>query len=157
MTRNAHALFSHVADAEKGFDALLRVGFSREQISVVVSDSMCQRPESIEERVQESNQAAKGAAVGGGLGGLLMGLIAAGTFAVAGPVAAILAGASLGGIGGSLVGMVVGSGVDPKVSKDLERSVQEGGVLLAVPVQENQEREVQNLLEQAGGKFVRST
>ncbi|HEU4409536.1 MAG TPA: hypothetical protein VFS43_30045 [Polyangiaceae bacterium] len=154
MARLVNALFVDSAAARAGVESLLRYGFDRDHISVAMSDATLNKQESPDGLAHEGDRTAKGAAVGGSLGAVVVGLAAVGAFAAAGPLAALLAGASAGGIGGSLLGALIGSGVGDKEAHAITSQVSEGGIIVAVEVDEAREREVREVLRSAGGKFV---
>ena len=105
-------LFANRVAAEAGVDALIKHGFSREDISVMMSDSTKNKEFAIETGTRVADGAGIGGALGGAVGAVLAAIAAVGTsialpgigLVVAGPIAAALAGAGAGGMTGGLIG-----------------------------------------------------
>lgn len=104
-------------------------------------------------RSGKKNLAGEGALTGGILGGLAGLLVAAtpvlipgvGIFAI-GP-AIILSGFAMGAVTGGFLGALVDLGVSANQAKRYERSIKEGGVLLAVAVEENLVEDIEEIFE----------
>ncbi len=104
-------------------------------------------------RSAKKNLAGEGALTGGILGGLAGLLVAAtpvlipgvGFFAV-GP-AIILSGFAMGAVTGGFLGALVDLGVSTNQAQRYERRIQEGGVLLAVAVDEDLVEDIEEIFE----------
>lgn len=110
--------------------------------------------------------AAAGATAGGIIGGTL-GLLAGlgsiaipglGAFVAAGPIMGALAGSGVGGGVGLLAGSLIGMGIPEYEAKRYESSLREGGILLAVEVDENgntdRSERAKEILERFGAKDI---
>jgi hypothetical protein len=131
-------------NAERAYEALLRRGYTKDQINVMMSDDVRKRyfPER-EVDTELGNKAAEGglagAAVGGTVGAIAGVLAAAGTLAIpglgivlAGPLAAGLAGLGAGAATGGLVGGLIGAGIPEEHAKVYEKDIKSGAILVAV-------------------------
>lgn len=133
------ALFRDRDDAERAYQKILDIGYTREQITVLMNDEV---RKSYESTMTQSTKAAEGTGVGaviGGTVGAIIGAIAAiGTsvvlpglgLVVAGPLVAALVGAGAGGATGSLVGALIGWGIPEDIARGYETGLREGGVVL---------------------------
>jgi hypothetical protein len=136
------ALFRDWSEAESAYKELLDRGFTRDQVSVVMSEETRARFGGAKTEI--GNKALEGtgvgAAVGGAMGALVAAIVAIGTsiaipplgLVVAGPIAAALAGAGAGGAAGGLIGALVGLGIPEETVKRYETGIQEGGIVLGV-------------------------
>ncbi len=141
--RMVTGLFRDRASAERAYAATATLGYTRDEVNLVMSDATRQR-HFADTDSELGSKAAEGAGVGAGIGGVVgavLGAVAAlGTtlvlpglgLVVAGPVAAALAGAGTGGIAGGLVGALVGMGMPHERLKEYEEGVRQGGVVMAV-------------------------
>src|SRR6185369_3858563 len=140
-------LFSNQKNVD---DVLLRCkeeGLKRRDISVIARDDRM-----ILYRPVKKNMAGEGALTGGILGGVAGLLVAAtpvvlpgvGIFAV-GP-AIILSGFAMGAVMGGFLGALVDLGVSANQAKRYEKKIKEGGVLLAVAVEEKKVEDIQELM-----------
>ena len=101
------ALFKSKVSAEAAVDALLKHGFTRDDISVLMSDATHSKEFAIQTRSHAADGLGIGSAVGGTIGAVLAAIAAVGTtlflpginLVIAGPIAAALAGAGAGGAG----------------------------------------------------------
>src|SRR5881275_3759602 len=112
-------LFKSRAAAEAAVDALLKRGYTREEVSVLMSDATRSKEFAVETRSHAADGAGIGGAVGGTIGAVLAAIVAVGTsiaipglgLVVAGPIAAALAGAGAGGATGGVIGLLIGTGM----------------------------------------------
>ena len=138
-------LFKTRVAAEAAVDAFLRRGYTRDDISVLMSDATRKRhfgDVRPGQEFKEGSKAAEGAGIGGGIGigvGAALGaLVAAATaiaipglgLVVAGPIAGAIAGAGAGGATGTLVGALIGAGIPEDRASEYERGIKEGGIVL---------------------------
>jgi hypothetical protein len=159
------ATFHDRETAERAVDDLIDYGINRGDISLVVNGDTRGRyfEDATGERVADDRGAsvAKGAAgggvVGGSLGAIAGGLLLGGTitaatggaalpFLIAGPIAGALAGGGAGAAAGSVLGALAGAGVPEPEARAIESDVREGGIVLAVQVDEDEAPEVRSLL-----------
>jgi uncharacterized membrane protein len=134
------AIFRDRDNAENAYQELLKRNFSREQISVLMSEETRARYSGTNTEI--GNKAAQGtgygAAVGGTVGAILGVIAAVGTsiaipglgLVIAGPIAAALAGAGAGGAAGGLIGALIGWGIPEETVKRYESGLKEGGIVL---------------------------
>lgn len=142
------ALFRTRDDAENAYQALLDRGYTRDDISVLMTEETRNRyygeNYTTDDETELGSKALEGTGVGAGIGGTvgaIIGAIAAiGTsviipglgLIVAGPLAAALTGAGAGGLTGGLIGALVGSGIPEETAKHYETGLNEGGIVLGV-------------------------
>jgi hypothetical protein len=138
------ALFKDRDHAERAYQSLIDLGYSRDDINVVMSDETRSRhfPADRAPETELGHKTLEGAGVGGAIGttvGALLGALAAiGTsivvpglgLVIAGPIAAALAGAGAGAMTGGLIGALIGSGIPEERAKVYEQGIREGGILL---------------------------
>lgn len=150
--------------AEAAVDALLKRGYGRDEISVLMSNETKAKEFALETGSKAAEGATLGGVVGGTVGAVLAALLAVGTsialpgigLVIAGPIAAALAGAGAGGAAGSLVGALVGAGIPEHRAKVYEAGLRSGGILIGVTARSDDEAdEVESLLEDIGAKNVR--
>lgn len=158
-------LFKNRVAAESAVDAILKRGYAREDISVLMSDATRTK----EFAVQAKSHAADGAGIGGALGtavgAVLAAIAAVGStillpglnLVIAGPIAAALAGAGAGAVTGGVIGALVGAGIPEYRAKVYETGLREGGILIGVEARSDEEVEpLESLLEDIGGSHVRT-
>jgi hypothetical protein len=140
MNTAIYGIYTSAAAAEAAVAALVKSGFTNNDISVLMPDQDSTREFAHENSTKAPEGAATGAAAGGALGGTI-GLLAGigalaipgvGPFIAAGPIVGALAGLGAGGAVGGLVGALVGMGLPEYEAKRYEGRVKEGGVLLSV-------------------------
>jgi len=131
--------FKTMEGASLAASRVVDAGFTREEVSVVVSDSARDHLAVL----QRHSRALQGAALGG-IGGSLLGAAALGLTAVAslvvpqmdysvsGPAVAALIGAGAGAITGGLGGALVGLGMSEHEATFYREMLEGGGVVVAV-------------------------
>jgi len=142
-------LFADHEEAEKAYTRLLEKGYSKEEISLVMSDDTKQKYFPADTVLQDPSiavkesgtkvleDAAKGTVIGSTIGAIIAAVAAIGTSVVipgfgiilAGPLAAGLAGAGAGGIAGSVVGALEGAGI-PENRAELEKKLGKGFIII---------------------------
>ena len=166
--RTVTALFRSRESAERGLQNLLDLGYSRDDISVLMSEESRTRYYSSDRTdTALGDKAAEGtgvgAAIGGTVGAVLAAIAAIGTnvvlpglgLIVAGPLAAALAGAGAGGLTGGLIGALVGSGIPEERASEYERGIREGGIVLSIRARTGAAvDEVERALKNAGGELT---
>lgn len=157
-------LFMNRGDAERALDALLKAGYRRDNVSIMMTDTALTRHfGSKDTKGNVAQGVGVGSLVGGSIGAVLAGIAAAGTavafpgigLIVAGPIAAALVGAGAGGAAGSLVGAIAGAGIPEDRAKLYEQGLREGGMVLgAKSNSSDQERKLERWLIEAGAEKV---
>ena len=158
-------LFKTRVAAEAAVDAILRRGYTRDDISVLMSDATKTKEFALQTRTHAADGAGIGGAIGGTVGAVLAAIAAIGTsiaipgvgIFVAGPIAAALAGAGAGGATGGLIGALIGVGIPEHRAKVYETGVRGGGILLGVEAKNDEDVErLEQLLEDIGAEHVRA-
>lgn len=147
------------ADAERLVTQLHDAGFTNQDISAIVPDTIGATDAAREQNVRAAEGTAAGAAAGGTLGGALGLLAGIGALAVPGigpllavgpilsAIGGVAAGAAMGGVAGGLVGM----GLPEHDAKGYEHKVREGHILLSVHTSTAEQRtRAQSLFDHAG-------
>ena len=158
-------LFKNRVAAEAAVDALIKRGYTRDDISVLMSDATKNKEFAVQTRSHAADGLGIGGAIGGTVGAVLATIAAVGTsiaipglgIFVAGPIAAALAGAGAGGATGGLIGMLIGTGIPEHRAKVYDTGLRGGGILLGVEAKSDEEVEkLQTLLEDIGAEYVRA-
>src|SRR3979409_2265931 len=109
-------LFKTRAAAEAAVDAIIKRGYTRDDISVLMSDATKNKEFAVQTRSHAADGMGVGGAIGGTVGAVLLAILAVGTsitipggIFIAGPVAAALAGAGAGAPNGGLAGALIGT------------------------------------------------
>ena len=146
-------LFETEAAAEEAVAHLKQIGYTQNEISVIMKDRNAAQDFAVETGANTMEGVGTGAAIGGAIGAVLAGLLAVGTIAIpgvgllaAGPLAAMLAGAGAGGIAGSLLGWLIGAGIPEDMAPYYERGLSSGGVVVAVATHPGDDDRVRDLL-----------
>ena len=158
-------LFKNRVAAEAAVDAIIKHGYTRDDISVLMSDATRNKEFAIQTRSHAADGAGIGGALGGALGAVLAAIAAVGTtiylpginLVIAGPIAAALAGAGAGAATGGVIGALVGAGIPEYRAKVYDAGLRGGGILLGVEARSDEEVErLEQLLEDVGAEHVRS-
>jgi hypothetical protein len=158
-------LFKNKVAAEAAVDALLKRGYSRDDISVLMSDATRSKEFALQTRSHAADGAGIGGAVGGAVGAVLAAIAAVGStiflpginLVIAGPIAAALAGAGAGGATGGLIGGLIGAGIPEYRAKVYDAGLRGGGILLGVEARADEDVEkLEELLEAVGAEHVRA-
>ena len=166
MSKNfVTGFFKTRAAAEAAVDAIIKRGYTRDDVSVLMSDSTKSKEFAVQTKSHAADGLGIGGAIGGTVGAVLAAIVAVGTsiavpgigLVVAGPIAAALAGAGAGGATGGLIGLLVGTGVPEHRAKVYDTGVRGGGILLGVEAKTDEEVEkLETLLEDIGAEYVRT-
>jgi hypothetical protein len=158
-------LFRSRVATEAAVDAIIKRGYSRDEISVLMSDATRHKEFAIETKTHAADGAGIGGAVGGTVGAVLATLMAVGTLVtipplgalvVAGPIIAALTGAGAGATTGGIIGALVGAGIPEHRAKVYDAGLREGGILLGVePRPGDDANKLETLLEDLGGEHIR--
>lgn len=140
------ALFGDPRQADLAYKALLDQGYTKGNISVVMSDETCEAYFKNSDISKDSlgNKAVSGMGVGGAIGGSVGAISAAiaamGTtlaipgigLVISGALAAAFAGAGAGAVAGGLIGSLIGYGILDEQAKLFENGIKHGGVAILV-------------------------
>jgi hypothetical protein len=158
-------LFKNKIAAEAAVDALLKRGYSRDEISVLMSDATRSKEFALQTRSHAADGAGIGGVVGGAVGAVLAAIAAVGStiflpginLVIAGPIAAALAGAGAGGATGGLIGGLIGAGIPEYRAKVYDAGLRGGGILLGVEARSDDDvTKLEELLEAVGAEHVRT-
>lgn len=138
-------LFKDRREAEEAYNSLLRHGYDKDDITLIMSEET--RKEYFDHEGEETEMGNKalegtgaGAAIGGSVGAAIGIVAAVGSsvvvpglgLAIAGPIAGGLAGAGAGGITGGIIGALVGAGIPEEKAKLYKEGIKEGGIVVGV-------------------------
>jgi hypothetical protein len=139
------ALFRDRVHAENAFDRLHSLGYTDNDINVLMSDRTRSTYYSEDHgKMTASTKATEGMGVGGvigtAVGASLAAIAAVGTslvvpglgLVVAGPIAAALAGAGAGAVTGGIVGALVGWGIPESNARAYEEALRDGAIVIGV-------------------------
>jgi hypothetical protein len=139
------AIFASSKDADEAYDSLIQRGYTKEEISVVMTEATHQRfrNESNGNTTHAADDAGRGALLGGATGGIVAAIAAISTnlalpglgLVLVGPVLAGLAGAAAGGVVGGTIGAIVGNGYPKEEADYYETSIKEGGIMISITPQ----------------------
>ena len=158
-------LFKNRVAAEAAVDALLKRGYTRDEISVLMSDATRNKEFALQARTHAADGAGIGGALGTAVGAVLAAIVAVGStiflpginLFIAGPIAAALAGAGAGAVTGGVIGALIGAGIPEYRAKVYEAGLREGGILIGVEAREGEEIDkLEQLMEDIGAQHVRS-
>jgi hypothetical protein len=142
MAKLVTGLFKSRTAAEAVVNILAERGYTRDEISVLMSDAT----KSKEFAIETGTHAADGAGIGGAVGGAVG----------AGPLAAALAGAGAGGATGGLIGALIGAGIPEHRAKVYDAGLRQGGILLGVEARTDEDADqLEKLFEELGAEHIR--
>jgi hypothetical protein len=137
-------LFTDADDVERAYEALLRSGYDKGDVNVVMSDDTRRRfvGEGGGARADLGSKSAEGGALGGPTGGrigILIPIVAAvgaslalPGLVVVGPIAVALAGAAGAGVAAGLIGALGDWGIPEERARQYEGGIHDGGILVGV-------------------------
>ncbi len=158
-------LFKNRVAAEAAVDAVMKRGYTRDDISVMMSDATKNKEFALQARTHAADGAGVGGAVGGVVGAVLATIVAVGStillpglnLVIAGPIVAALAGAGAGAATGGVIGALIGAGIPEYRARVYEAGLLDGGILLGVEARAKEETDkLEELLEALGGEHVRA-
>ena len=164
MAKLVTALFKNSTQAEAAVDALIKRGYSRDDISIIMSDSTKNKQIAIVDGNKAVEGTGIGSAVGGVVGATIAAIAAVGTslalpglgIVIAGPIAAALAGAGAGGATGGIIGALVGAGIPEHRATVYDAGIRQGGILVGVEANATESAsQLEELLANLGGENVR--
>src|ERR1700723_399475 len=166
MKRTALCLVDTETQADAIVAKLRSTGFSDNDISVLFPDKGTTRDFAHKKETKMPEGATVGASTGGVVGGTI-GLLAGigalaipglGPFIAAGPIMAALSGGAIGAGVGGLTGALVGLGIPEYEAKRYEGKVKEGGILISVHSESNDEtRHAKDIFKEEGAHDISST
>ena len=166
MKRSALCLVDTETQADAIVAKLRSTGFSDNDISVLFPDKGTTRDFAHKKETKMPEGATIGASTGGAIGGtvgLLAGIGALaipglGPFIAAGPIIAALSGGAIGAGVGGLTGALVGLGIPEYEAKRYEGKVKEGGILISVHSESNDEtHRAKVIFKEEGAHDISST
>jgi len=139
MSKTITAVFKTHAEADAALRTLDQAGFTKEQVTLLVTEETRGKHFGIDEHTKTGEGAATGAAIGGLAGAIYMGLATAGALVVPGlnivvygTLIGALVGLGAGGATGGLVGALVGLEIPEHEAKLYEDAIRNGAILIAV-------------------------
>lgn len=172
MVKTILGVFNDSAHAETAIKSLENKGFNPKDVSVIMKSKKEGEQLARNTGAGVAGGAAAGATTGavvGGIAGLLIGIgaiVIPGGFLIGGPIAAALGltgaaattvtGAATGALAGGLIGALVKLGIPEKEARVYEERVNAGGILIAVPTNNDNEDEVREVLEEENATNIRS-
>src|SRR4030088_590805 len=166
MKHSALCLVDTEGQADAIVSRIRRAGFSDDDISVLFPDKGSTRDFAHKKETKMPEGATAGAGAGGAVGatiGLLAGIGSLaipglGPFIAAGPIMAALSGGAIGAGVGGLTGALVGLGIPEYEAKRYEGKVKEGGILISVHSENNDEtNRAKDIFKEAGARDISST
>ncbi|MGI5826466.1 MAG: DUF2795 domain-containing protein [Patescibacteria group bacterium] len=170
MLKTVFVLFDNSKQADEAISKLQASGYKPEDISIITKETGVVRKEEVDENRTEhvGGRTLKGAGIGlvaglivgaaaftiPGVGAILVGGPLLTTLGLSGVAATTVAGGITGLLAGGIIGTLVGLGVPEEQAKIYEERIKEGAILLAVPAQRGQEKEIQKILEDSGATNV---
>jgi hypothetical protein len=161
MSKLITGLFHSRESAELASDELVKAGFSRDDISLLMSETTRGREFGLKKSTKAPEGAAAGATVGGVLGALAGGLVAAGALSIpglnivaAGPIVAALAGLGAGAATGGVAGGLIGLGLPEHEAKFYKDEIERGGILVGVYAHDDRAKLAREILDAAGAERV---
>jgi hypothetical protein len=164
--RAVFCLAQDEAQASRIVQDLKDVGFSNNDISVLLPDKRSTKEFAHEKETKAPEGATTGGVTGGVLGGVLGWLTGIGALAIpglgpfiaAGPIMAALGGAAVGGAAGGLVGALIGMGIPEYEAKRYEARVREGRILISVHCEDGDEaKRAKEIYERANAEGIASS
>jgi uncharacterized membrane protein len=164
MSKKAvYAIATSLAQAEDILERLRIVGFSRDDVSVLLPDVTTSRDFGHEKGSKAPEGAVTGAGTGGILGGAVGLLAGIGALAIpgvgpliaAGPIMAALSGIAVGAAVGGLAGALVGMGIPEYVAKRYAGKIEDGNILVSVHADDaDSVKSAKEVLEAAGAQDI---
>jgi hypothetical protein len=166
MKRSVLCLVDTETQADAIVAKLRSAGFADSDISVLFPDKGTTRDFAHKKETKMPEGATIGASTGGAIGGTI-GLLAGigalaipglGPFIAAGPIIAALSGGAIGAGVGGLTGALVGLGIPEYEAKRYEGKVKEGGILISVHSESNNEtHRAKVIFKEEGAHDISST
>jgi len=163
MQRVVYCIAKTRQQVETIVEQLRLLGFSNDDISVLLPDRSGTRDFAHEQHTKAPEGATAGGAAGMGIGAVLGWLAGIGTIAIpgvgpfiaAGPIMAALGGAAVGGATGGIIGALVGMGIPEYEAKRYAGKLQSGNILVSVHTDDMEERSrAKKIFEQNGAEDI---
>lgn len=155
-------LFKARSSAERAIDDLAAHGWSRDDVSLLMSDATQGREFGLAMATKAPEGAATGGTIGGVIGAIAAGLVALGVVVVpglalvaAGPIVATLAGLGAGAAAGGLTGALIGLGFPEHEARFYNEQIERGGILVGVYTHDDRAGQAAKVLEAAGADKVK--
>jgi uncharacterized membrane protein len=155
-------VFKTRSSAERATEDLVHYGFSRDDISLLMSDATKGREFALQMATKAPEGAATGATIGGVIGAVAAGLVALGIIVVpglglvaAGPIVATLAGLGAGAAAGGVTGALIGLGIPEHEARFYHEEIEKGGILLGVYTHDDRAQQARKILDAAGAEKVK--
>jgi hypothetical protein len=164
MTKAITAVFGTHAEADAALRALDKAGFTKEQVTMLVTEETRGQHFGIDEHSKTSEGAVTGATLGGLTGALYFGLSSAAVLLVPGFNVVVfgtlisgLVGLGAGAATGGLIGALVGLGTPEHEAKLYEDAVRKGAILVAVQASDDASAEiVKVILKEGNAESIKS-
>ncbi len=155
-------LFKTRSSAERAVEDLVAHGWSRDDMSLLMSDATQGREFGLAMATKAPEGAATGGTIGGVIGAIAAGLVATGVVAVpglglvaAGPIVAVLAGLGAGAAAGGMTGALIGLGVPEHEARFYNEQIEHGGILVGVYTHDDRVEQARKFMEAAGAEKVK--
>ena len=162
MATLVSGLFKSRSSAESAVESLVEYGYSRDDISLLMSEATRGRDFAMRMATKAPEGAAAGATIGGAIGAIAASLVALGIIVVpglalvaAGPIVAALAGLGAGAAAGGVTGALIGLGVPEHEAKFYSEAIEKGGILVGVYTHDDRAAQARRILEAAGAEQVK--
>jgi len=147
MSKSVFCVIRNPAQASQIVDQLRHVGFTANDISVLMPDKTGTRDFAHEHNTKAPEGAAAGAGTGAALGAGVGWLAGIGALAIpglgpliaAGPIMAALTGAAIGGAALGIAGALIGMGIPEFEAKQYEGKIRGGNALISVHSEDSDE------------------
>ena len=156
------ALFKGRATAKHAVEELVARGWSRDDISLLMSEATRGREFGFALTSKAPEIAALGGIIGGLIGAVAAGLVATGAIAIpglalvaAGPIVAILAGLGAGVAAGGVTGALIGKSIPEPEARFYDEQLRHGGILVGVYTDDDRASQSRRVLEAAGADKVK--
>jgi uncharacterized membrane protein len=169
MEKMMFAAFTDHAEADQAIAELHTLGYSAKDISVITKENQKEEGKHLGEST--ASGAVSGATTGGVIGGVAGLLTGAGIFPalagllIGGPItaalgltgiaAATLSGVVTGVVAGGLIGALTGIGLSKDDAHYYNDTVNNGGILIAIPLMDRDEANVKSVLTDFGAQQIR--
>jgi uncharacterized membrane protein len=156
---SAFGIVKSHSQAEQIIEGLQSAGFATSEISVLLPDTQGQHDIGHVKATKAPEEATTGAVTGGVIGLLTgigaLGIPGVGPFIAAGPIMAALSGAAIGATTGGVVGALIGIGIPEIEAKRYEDKLKTGNYLIAVHVDDGDEKHrAKEIFKNAGAEDI---